>query len=153
MLHLLVCLFREDTDFITDEGAKVGDDDPTALAEFFGDHMVVNGKIWPKTDVEARHYRLRLLNGCDSRFLVVEFFVVGLAQTDFTNAERIPFEVIGGDQGLATRAIQFEKMVIHPSARYDVIIDFSSLQGKRIIMKNTGGDEPFGGDSKLPRKK
>jgi FtsP/CotA-like multicopper oxidase with cupredoxin domain len=30
-------------DFITDEKAQVGDDDPTALAEFFGDHMVVNG--------------------------------------------------------------------------------------------------------------
>jgi FtsP/CotA-like multicopper oxidase with cupredoxin domain len=34
---------------------------PTALAEFFGDHMVVNGKVWPKTDVEPRNYRLRLL--------------------------------------------------------------------------------------------
>lgn len=34
---------------------------PTALAEFFGDHMVVNGKVWPKMDVEPRNYRLRLL--------------------------------------------------------------------------------------------
>jgi spore coat protein A, manganese oxidase len=32
-------------DFITDEGAVVGDDDPSALAEFFGDHMVVNGYV------------------------------------------------------------------------------------------------------------
>ncbi len=32
--------------------------------------MVVNGKIWPKADVEPRNYRLRLLNGYDSRFLV-----------------------------------------------------------------------------------
>ena len=30
---------------------------PPALAEFFGDHMVVNGKIWPKADVEPRNYR------------------------------------------------------------------------------------------------
>ena len=39
---------------------------PTALAEFFGDHMVVNGMIWPKADVEPRNYRMRLLNGTDS---------------------------------------------------------------------------------------
>jgi spore coat protein A len=30
-------------DFITDESADIDDDVPTALAEFFGDHMVVNG--------------------------------------------------------------------------------------------------------------
>lgn len=68
-------------DFITEEGAELP---PTlfpgggtsALAEFFGDHMVVNGKIWPRTNVEPRHYRLRLLNGCDSRFLVLRFVAV-----------------------------------------------------------------------------
>ena len=46
---------------------------PTALAEFFGDHMVVNGVIWPKAEVERRHYRMRLLNGSDSRFIVIRF--------------------------------------------------------------------------------
>lgn len=30
-------------DFITEEGATIGEDDPTALAEFFGDFMTVNG--------------------------------------------------------------------------------------------------------------
>lgn len=30
-------------DFITGEGATVDSDDPTAMAEFFGDHMAVNG--------------------------------------------------------------------------------------------------------------
>jgi spore coat protein A len=32
--------------------------------------MVVNGKTWPKLTVEARKYRLRILNGSDSRFLI-----------------------------------------------------------------------------------
>lgn len=32
-------------DFITDEGATVDDDDPTALAEMFGDFMTVNGYV------------------------------------------------------------------------------------------------------------
>jgi hypothetical protein len=40
-------------DFITDEGVILPEDifpdgGPTALAEFFGDHIVVNGIIWPR---------------------------------------------------------------------------------------------------------
>ncbi|MGD2178509.1 MAG: multicopper oxidase domain-containing protein, partial [Anaerolineae bacterium] len=66
-------------DFITGEGATLPvaqfpGGGPTGLAEFFGDHMVVNGKIWPKVDVEPRNYRMRLLNGSDSRFLAIQFF-------------------------------------------------------------------------------
>ncbi len=76
-------------DFITGEGAVLPpglfpDGGPTGLAEFFGDHMVVNGTIWPKMDVEPRNYRLRLLNGCDSRFLAVQFFEVPADATDFS---------------------------------------------------------------------
>ncbi len=68
-------------DFITGEdavlpSAQFPGGGPTGLAEFFGDHMVVNGMIWPKMDVEPRNYRLRLLNGCDSRFLAIQFFEV-----------------------------------------------------------------------------
>ena len=42
---------------------------PSALAEFFGDFILVNGVPWPKMEVEPRVYRLRLLNGSDSRVL------------------------------------------------------------------------------------
>jgi FtsP/CotA-like multicopper oxidase with cupredoxin domain len=125
---------------------------PTALAEFFGDHMVVNGKIWPKADVEPRQYRLRLLNGCDSRFMVIRFRAAGEASdapTDLSNAGGpIPFYVIGSDQGLASSATMTDTLVFEPGGRYDIIFDFSdgSLEGKRIIMENIGGDAPFGGD-------
>ena len=99
-------------DFITGEGAvlppaQFPGGGPTGLAEFFGDHMVVNGVIWPKMDVEPRNYRLRFLNGCDSRFLAVQFFEVPAtdpAQTDFTNViKQLSFTVIGSDQGLASQ--------------------------------------------------
>jgi spore coat protein A len=145
-------------DFITGEGAVLPPDlfpggGPTALAEFFGDHMVVNGKIWPKENVEPRHYRMRLLNGCDSRFMVVQFVAVNAGETDFTNAgSPIPFWVIGSDQGLGTPA-QTETLVFEPGSRYDIVVDFSdpALDGKRVIMKNIGGDEPFGGDIPGPQ--
>ena len=139
-------------DFITGEGATLPPElfpggGPTALAEFFGDHMVVNGLIWPKEDVGPRNYRLRLLNGTDSRFMVVRFRAVDANSTDLENAGvPIPFHVIGSDQGLAGAAMQMDTLVFEPGSRYDVVFDFKGLQDQRIIMENIGGDSPFGGD-------
>ena len=39
--------------------------------EFFGNHIVVNGRTWPFLEVEPRRYRFRVLNGCQSRFLIL----------------------------------------------------------------------------------
>ena len=125
---------------------------PTALAEFFGDHIVVNGVIWPYEAVEPRQYRLHLLNGTDSRFMGLRFRVVDSGFEDEKipdNAPVLDFHVIGSDQGLAGKAIHVEDtLVSEPGSRYDVIVDFSdeSLIGKRVILENTGGDSPFGGD-------
>ncbi len=41
--------------------------------EFFGNAIMVNGNTWPFLNVEKRRYRFRFLNGCDSRFLVLDF--------------------------------------------------------------------------------
>jgi FtsP/CotA-like multicopper oxidase with cupredoxin domain len=138
-------------DFITGEGAILPPDifpggGPTALAEFFGDHMLVNGMIWPFEPVRPRNYRLRLLNGCDSRFLGVRFRAVPAGATDLANAGApIPFWVIGSDQGLGFKATDVDTLLIGPGERYDVVFDFRNLQGMRIIMENIGGDAPFGG--------
>jgi FtsP/CotA-like multicopper oxidase with cupredoxin domain len=139
-------------DFIYDEEANLPEElfpggGPTGLAEFFGDHMVVNGKIWPKADVEPRNYRLRLLNGTDSRFIVVQFRAVPLGSTDLSNAgEPLDFYVIGSDQGLASEAKQTNTLVFEPGSRYDIVFNFAELEYKRIVMSNIGGDAPFGGD-------
>ncbi|MDO8143414.1 MULTISPECIES: multicopper oxidase family protein [unclassified Isoptericola] len=137
-------------EFITEQGivldpALFPGGGPTALAEFFGDHMVVNGKIWPKADVEPRNYRMHLLNGCDSRFLVTQFVAVNAGATDPSSGTPVPFWVIGSDQGLGTPA-QTDTLVIEPGGRYDVVVDFSQVPaGSRVILKNLGGDAPFGG--------
>ena len=140
-------------DFITGEGALLPPDifpggGPTALAEFFGDHMVVNGVIWPKEEVEPRNYRLHLLNGTDSRFMVVRFRPVPAGATDLSAAgDPLPFYVIGSDQGLASAATQTELLISEPGSRYDIVVDFSQVPfGTRIIMENLGGDAPYGGD-------
>ena len=148
--------------FITEEGAfeppflpfpdPIGG--PTGLAEFFGDHMVVNGMIWPQMDVEPRNYRLRLLNGCDSRFLAIQFFEVDAGATELLddNATPLDFAVIGSDQGLASSPTTVKTLLIETGSRYDVIVDFKNVTpGNRVIMKNIGGDEPFGGDIPGPQ--
>ena len=137
-------------DFITGEGAVLPPDlfrggGPTALAEFFGDHIVVNGRIWPKADVEPRNYRLRLLNGTDSRFMVLQLVMVPAGTTDPSGGTPLPFWVIGSDQGLGT-PLATDTLVSEPGGRYDLVVDFSQVPtGYRVIMRNLGGDAPFGG--------
>jgi FtsP/CotA-like multicopper oxidase with cupredoxin domain len=146
-------------DFITGEGAILPPDlfpggGPTALAEFFGDHMVVNGLIWPKEDVEPRNYRLHLLNGTDSRFMAIQFFEVPPGEEDFSNAINGPldFTVVGSDQGLASSPTTVQTLLSEPGSRYDIVFDFNTVTfGNRVIMKNIGGDEPFGGDIPGPQ--
>jgi spore coat protein A len=146
-------------DFITGEGAVLPrrtfpGGGPTGLAEFFGDHMVVNGVIWPYEEVEPRNYRMHLLNGCDSRFMVIQFVAVDAGVTDPDDpsaSDPLPFTVIGSDQGLASAPTTgLTTLVFEPGSRYDIVFDFGmglgALAGKRVIMKNIGGDAPFGGD-------
>ena len=44
----------------------------TWIAEYFGDVMLVNGKVWPFLNVEPRMYRFRILNGCNGRILSLD---------------------------------------------------------------------------------
>ncbi len=49
--------------------------DPSAVPEFFGDTMLTNGTVYPEATVEARRYRLRVLNACNARFLNLQLYV------------------------------------------------------------------------------
>jgi len=109
--------------------------------------MLVNGIIWPKADVEPRNYRMRLLNGTDSRFMMLELRIAAAGETDPANGTPIPFTVIGSDQGLSSEAKTTTKLLFEPGARYDIIVDFSQVPlGSRVIMTNLLGDAPFGGE-------
>lgn len=139
-------------DFITGQGvalppALFTNGGPTALAEFFGDHMVVNGIIWPRYSVEQRQYRVRFLNGTDSRFMRLKLKVVGASETDPALGTEIPFLIIGSDQSLRSDAVQASEVDFIPGERLDLIIDFKGVPpGSRVIVENILGDAPFGGD-------
>lgn len=106
---------------------------PTALAEFFGNIILVNGKAWPKLEVEPRKYRFRLLNGSDSRFYVLKL----------DNSQ--PIMIIGTDDGLLEQPVFVDELEFAPGERYDVVVDFTDLEDMDITMINLGPDEPYGG--------
>lgn len=125
---------------------------PTAFAEFFGDFMLVNGKIWPKQDVEPRRYRLRLLNACDSRFLIIKFFAVDGNSKTADGGTQLTYSIIGTHQGLSSKPVNgVSTSIIETGGRLDIVLDFSGHKGKRIVMTNEGGDSAFGGDIPGPQ--
>ena len=58
-------------------GAAPGGPPPavSVVPEFFGDTMLANGTVYPQATVEARRYRLRVLNACNARFLNLQMYV------------------------------------------------------------------------------
>jgi len=95
----------------------------TWIGEYFGDVMLVNGKVWPFLNVEPRMYRFRILNGCNSRILNLSAGGVGFWQ-------------IGAEGGLWDRPVLMNRLVLAPAERADVIVDFSGLAGRTLLLRN-----------------
>lgn len=102
--------------------------------EFFGNTMVVNGATWPYLNVEQRRYRLRFLNGCNSRFLILRL------------SNGTPFMQIGAEGGYLPAPVQLTELLLAPAERADVIVDFTNVAvGTNIILQNFAPDAPYGG--------
>ena len=117
---------------------------PFWTPEFVGDVMVVNGKTWPYLSVAPRKYRFRILEGCNARFL-------DMWLRDLENNVHGPkITVIGGEGGLLAAPIDLnpadgQSLVMAPGQRYDVIIDFTGLDGKTFTLMNKANSPyPFG---------
>ncbi len=77
----------------------------TWIGEYFGDVMLVNGKVWPYLNVEPRMYRLRILNGCNARILNLD---IGGPT----------FWQIGAEGGLFDVPVQVKEMVLPVTTRF-----------------------------------
>lgn len=98
--------------------------------------MMVNGRTWPHCSVEPRRHLLRILNGCNSRFLVLTF-----------SDPRVEMWQIGSDGGYLRAPVRLTQLLLAPAARADVIVDFASLRpGATVTLRNVGPDEPYNGD-------
>jgi spore coat protein A len=139
-------LFYPDTRAFFDgfAGPYLPDSDvpPIWNPEFFANTMVVNGRTWPVAQVEPRRYRLRLLNGCNSRFLILKLASHPTARPAVT---ALPFWMIGADGGFLPAPVRLGQVLLAPAERADVIVDFTGLPvGTDIYLVNLGPDEPFG---------
>jgi len=109
--------------------------------EFFGELPVVNGALYPYLQVEPRPYRLRLLNGANSRFLNL-YFNLAKSPTDIPSL--IQFRQIGTDGGFLPTPVQLNKLLLGPAERADLIVDFTGLEGKTVTLSNSAA-APFPG--------
>jgi FtsP/CotA-like multicopper oxidase with cupredoxin domain len=137
-------LFYPDTRAFFDEisGPFIPDSDisPIWNPEFFGNAMMVNGNTWPYLTVEQRRYRLRFLNGCDSRFLIL----------DFSGIPDVEVWQVGNEGGFLPAPVNLTdlnggRLLMALAERADLIVDFTNVPVGSHVLGNIGPDEPFGG--------
>jgi spore coat protein A len=122
-------------DFIPD-----GEFSPIWNPEFFGNMLIANGNTWPFLTVERRRYRFRFLNGCQSRFLIL----------DFSGIPGVETWQIGNEGGFLAAPVNLGadhggRLLMGLAERADVIVDFTNVPVGDHVLGNVGPDEPFGG--------
>jgi len=160
-----------DIDFIPNS-----DIPPIWNPEAFFNVMVVNGVSWPTLDVAPALYRLRLLNGCNSRFLNLSMKIISSPLKALVGRE-LSFFQIGAEQGFLPKVVEIrtgfatplpgdgmfprpagrlpnvpgQALLMGLAERADVLVDFRFLPpGTVVQLYNTGPDEPFGGGTPCP---
>lgn len=106
---------------------------PSTPSFFFGNTIVVNGKVWPYLKVEPRKYRFRILNASNLRPYELKL----------SNGE--VFHQIGTDLGLLHHPVDIDTFILEPAERIDLIIDFSAYKGQEIILQNIAQSPPSPG--------
>ncbi|MFN0133716.1 MAG: multicopper oxidase domain-containing protein [Phycisphaerales bacterium] len=93
---------------------------------FFGEVMIVNGKVWPYLNVRQGKYRFRLLNGCTSRTLTLSL------------SNGATFHQIGTDLGLLPAPVPLTSLTLGGGERADVVVDFAPhAPGTEITLTNS----------------
>jgi FtsP/CotA-like multicopper oxidase with cupredoxin domain len=128
---------------------------PTPItAGILGDMIAVNGQLKPKTTVERRKYRFRLVNAGPSRFY--QFFLTKRKDLQ-SPLEDQDFIQIGNDESLLEKPYVVpakDGLLLAVSERADIVIDFANYDDgdklylvNRLIMKDSGEgpkfDRPF----------
>ncbi|MGW4202453.1 O-aminophenol oxidase PhsA [Streptomyces sp. NPDC004726] len=107
---------------------------------FVGPYSTVNGTIWPHLDVDAAWYRFRLVNASNAR-------IYNLVLVDEDN-DPVPgvMRQIGSDGGLLPRPVPVDftdgsPLVVAPAERFDLLVDFRRLAGRKLRLVNKGRNQ------------
>ncbi len=108
--------------------------------EYFGDTILVNGKVWPGLSVDRRQYRFRIVDASNARFYRIQL------------SNGMSFTQIGGDGSYLPAPAELTTLLIAPAERADILIDFSHVAaGTNIILQNTAAAPFPGGDPVDPQ--
>ncbi|MFD7707018.1 O-aminophenol oxidase PhsA [Streptomyces sp. NPDC059786] len=111
---------------------------------FTGPYTTVNGRIWPYADVDAAWYRFRLVNASNARI-----YDLVLIDEDGNPVPGVLHQ-IGSDGGLLPRPVPVDfdealpTLTAAPAERFDLLIDFRGLAGKRLRLVNKGAGQAPG---------
>ncbi|GAA1852499.1 hypothetical protein GCM10009813_12510 [Brevibacterium marinum] len=85
-----------------------------------GDVILVNGRAWPRHEVDTALYRLRFLNASNARRYRLRFEADGAGPD-------LPIRQIGSDHGLLARPVRHHSLALAPAERFDALVDFRDL--------------------------
>jgi spore coat protein A len=134
---------------------------PSVIPEFFGDTMLVNGAPYPYCVVEPRHYRFRILNASQARFLNLQLYLADATGQEADLRRRGPAMLqIGTEGGFLPRPVLLNKppqrmgfdgngnpvsytLLLAPGERADVIINFAGLPVGTNLILYSDAPAPF----------
>jgi spore coat protein A len=111
---------------------------PSSLQDhFYGNEILVNGKVQPFLDVEQATYRFRVLNGSNTRTYTLSF------------SNGASFDLIGSDGGLFEHPLTgLTEITLGPAERADILIDFTPYANTEFVLENSA--PTHGGGAPLP---
>jgi spore coat protein A len=93
---------------------------------FFGDTVLVNGKVWPYLIVKQGKYRFRVVNGSSSRTYALAL------------SSGATFQQIATEGGLLAAPVTMNALTLMPGERADVVMDFAGhASGTQVLLTNS----------------
>jgi suppressor of ftsI/bilirubin oxidase len=103
------------------------------LHGYLGDDLCVNGVPCAWHGVATRLYRLRMLNACNARTLLLAFRTAG--------GTRVPFLLIGSDGGLLASPQRCEQAFFAAAERLDILLDLRAMPvGETVVLESLAFD-------------
>lgn len=102
-------------------------------AFFFGDIMTINGIPWPKMTLDPRTYLINVLNPSISRS-----YLLNIVDDTGAPVHNQICSVVGSDDGYRPFPVQIppEGLMQSIAERYQLVCDFSKVQGKTLYLMN-----------------
>ena len=144
---------------------------PSAIPEFFGDTMLVNGTVSPVLHVQPRRYRFRILNACNARFLNLQLYTEDpsnpgtVALDPNNNFNPFPGQAgpttglqIGTEGGMLSSPVAINLqtpfdpgtatggLLMAPAERVDLVVDFKDFANANLILYSDTPSPFPGGD-------